>query len=208
MKEKISMRERIIESAWSLFYEKGYEQTTIMDIIEKSGVSKGSFYYHFKSKDTLLNTLASLLDSHYEELLEELPEDMDCFDRLMYLNYRMHSYIGERIDYRLLASLYATQLTKSEGSSLLDQNRFYFQMLFAIVDEGQKKGEITREKSVAEIVNFYGMCERALVTDWCMNNGEYSLGEFSREYMPVMFAGFRTQAEEFPGKDIDKTITT
>lgn len=191
MKEKISMREKIIESAWSLFYEKGYEQTTIMDIIEKSGVSKGSFYYHFKGKDTLLNTLASLLDNHYEKLLEEMPEDMNCFDKLMYLNYKMHSYIEERIDYNLLASLYATQLTKSEGSNLLDQNRFYFRMLYEIVDEGQKKEEIAQNKSVAEIVKFYGMCERALVTDWCMNNGEYSLGEFSKEYMPIMFAQFR-----------------
>lgn len=191
MKEKISMREKIIESAWSLFYEKGYEQTTIMDIIEKSGVSKGSFYYHFKGKDTLLNTLASLLDNHYEKLLEEMPEDLNCFDKLMYLNYKMHSYIEERIDYNLLASLYATQLTKSEGSNLLDQNRFYFRMLYEIVDEGQKKEEIAQNKSVAEIVKFYGMCERALVTDWCMNNGEYSLGEFSKEYMPIMFAQFR-----------------
>lgn len=191
MKEKISMRERIIESAWALFYEKGYEQTTIQDIIEKSDVSKGSFYYHFKGKDTLLNTLSSLLDDHYEELIEEMPEDMNCFDKLMYLNYKMHSYIEERINYDLLGSLYAMQLTKTEGSNLLDQNRFYFQMLNQIVDEGQKRGEITQEKPVQEIVRFYSMCERALVTDWCMNNGEYSLGEFSKEYMPIMFGELR-----------------
>lgn len=191
MKEKISMRERIIESAWALFYEKGYEQTTIQDIIEKSDVSKGSFYYHFKGKDTLLNTLSSLLDDHYEELIEEMPEDMNCFDKLMYLNYKMHSYIEERINYDLLGSLYAMQLTKTEGSNLLDQNRFYFQMLNQIVDEGQKRGEITQEKPVQEIARFYSMCERALVTDWCMNNGEYSLGEFSKEYMPIMFGKLR-----------------
>lgn len=191
MKEKNGMREKIIESAWALFYEKGYEQTTIMDIIEKSGVSKGSFYYHFKGKDTLLNTLSSLLDSYYEELAEEMPEDMNCFDKLMYLNYKAHCYIEERIHYSLLASLYAMQLTKSEGSNLLDQNRFYFRLVGQIVDEGQKKGEITREKPASEIVRFYAICERALVTDWCMNNGEYSLGEFSKEYMPVMFMQFR-----------------
>ena len=44
MKEKNSMRQRIIDSAWELFYEKGYEETTIMDIVQKSGVAKRSFY--------------------------------------------------------------------------------------------------------------------------------------------------------------------
>lgn len=190
MKEKNSMRQRIIDSAWELFYEKGYDETTIMDIVQKSGVAKGSFYYHFKGKDTLLNTLASLLDRYYEELSEELPEDMNSFDKLMYLNYRVHSYM-ERIDYKLLANQYATQLTKSEGSNLLDQNRFYFRLIYEIVEEGQKKGELRTDKSVQEIVRFYSMCERALVTDWCMNNGEYSLGEFSREYMPIMFGAIR-----------------
>ena len=190
MKEKNSMRQRIIDSAWELFYEKGYEETTIMDIVQKSGVAKGSFYYHFKGKDTLLNTLASLLDRYYEELAEELPGDMNSFDKLMYLNYRVHSYM-ERIDYKLLANQYATQLTKSEGSNLLDQNRFYFRLIYEIVEEGQKRGELRTDKSVQEIVRYYSMCERALVTDWCMNNGEYSLGEFSREYMPIMFGSIR-----------------
>lgn len=190
MKEKNSMRQRIIDSAWELFYEKGYEETTIMDIVQKSGVAKGSFYYHFKGKDTLLNTLASLLDRYYEELAEELPEDMNAFDKLMYLNYRVHSYM-ERIDYKLLANQYATQLTKSEGSNLLDQNRYYFRLIYEIVEEGQKRGELRTDKSAQEIVRFYSMCERALVTDWCMNNGEYSLGEFSREYMPIMFGAIR-----------------
>ena len=190
MKEKNSMRQRIIDSAWELFYEKGYEETTIMDIVQKSGVAKGSFYYHFKGKDTLLNTLASLLDRYYEELAEELPGDMNSFDKLMYLNYKVHSYM-ERIDYKLLANQYATQLTKSEGSNLLDQNRFYFHLIYEIVEEGQKRGELRTDKSVQEIVRFYSMCERALVTDWCMNNGEYSLGEFSREYMPIMFGAIR-----------------
>ena len=190
MKEKNSMRQRIIDSAWELFYEKGYEETTIMDIVQKSGVAKGSFYYHFKGKDTLLNTLASLLDRYYEELAEDLPEDMNAFDKLMYLNYRVHSYM-ERIDYKLLANQYATQLTKSEGSNLLDQNRYYFRLIYEIVEEGQKKGELRTDKSVQEIVRFYSMCERALVSDWCMNNGEYSLGEFSKEYMPIMFGAIR-----------------
>lgn len=54
-------RGRIVSAAWKLFYEQGYEDTTVEEIIELSGTSKGSFYHYFDGKDALLSTLSSLL---------------------------------------------------------------------------------------------------------------------------------------------------
>ena len=52
--EKKSVKSRIVSAAWQLFYEKGYNGTTVDDIIELSDTSKGSFYYYFSTKDELL----------------------------------------------------------------------------------------------------------------------------------------------------------
>lgn len=175
------IRARIIESAWKLFHEKGFGDTTINDIIREADISKGTFYYYFRSKDNLLDTLSDVLDSEYERLAKELPDDMDAFDKLVKLNYDVHSFINDNIDYRLLAYLYSTQIVKDHSSSLLDRNRFYFRLLEQIIEEGRKNGELTDELSVAETVKFYGMQERALITDWCMNNGNYHLGEYSKK---------------------------
>ena len=49
---------RIISAAWRLFYEQGYEDTTVEDIVFESETSKGSFYHYFDGKDALLGTLA------------------------------------------------------------------------------------------------------------------------------------------------------
>ena len=38
-------RSRIVSAAWELFYENGYDDTTVDDIVERSGTSKGSFYH-------------------------------------------------------------------------------------------------------------------------------------------------------------------
>ena len=46
-----SVKGRIVAAAWQLFYEKGYNGTTVDDIIDLSGTSKGSFYYFFNTKD-------------------------------------------------------------------------------------------------------------------------------------------------------------
>ena len=70
--KKRDVKSRIVAAAWELFYEKGYNGTTVDDIIALSGTSKGSFYYYFSTKDELLNSLSVILDEHYEELEEHV----------------------------------------------------------------------------------------------------------------------------------------
>ena len=54
---KSGVKSRIIDAAWGLFSEKGFEATTLNDIIEAAGVAKGNFYYYIRGKDSLLTTL-------------------------------------------------------------------------------------------------------------------------------------------------------
>ena len=75
-KKTRNTRGRIVNAAWKLFYEQGYENTTVEEIIEVSKTSKGSFYHYFDGKDALLSTLSTLFDEKYEELIPELRPDM------------------------------------------------------------------------------------------------------------------------------------
>ena len=67
-KNQKKTKSKIVSAAWKLFYEQGYEDTTIEEIIEESGTSKGSFYHYFEGKDALLGSLAYMMDEKYEEL--------------------------------------------------------------------------------------------------------------------------------------------
>lgn len=189
--KKESIKNRIVTAAWQLFYEKGYNGTTVDDIIELSGTSKGSFYYYFNTKDELLNTLSMILDDFYEELEVKMDANMNSFYKLLYINYEAHSMMEEKISIDLLASLYSTQLVAQGERHLLDQNRSYYKLVTKIVDEGQKKGQIRSDMPISEITQYYAMCERALVSDWCLNKGVYSLGEYSKECMPIMLEHFK-----------------
>lgn len=198
MAGKKSVKNRIVDSAWKLFYEKGYDDTTVDDIIKLSETSKGSFYYYFSSKDALLDTLSTILDENYAKLEKELEKqpEMNSFDKLMYLNYQSHLFMETKIDVALLASLYSTQLIAKGERNLLDQNRTYYKLVNRIVEEGLERNQIDREKSVREITRYYSICERALVSDWCLNRGEYSLAEYSKEYMPILMEHFRGEDYE------------
>jgi AcrR family transcriptional regulator len=57
-KEAEVRKKELLDAALELFYEVGYDNTSINDIIGKVGVTKGAFYYHFSSKDEVLDTIA------------------------------------------------------------------------------------------------------------------------------------------------------
>lgn len=190
-KKERNTKGKIINAAWDLFYEQGYDNTTIEEIIEKSGTSKGSFYHYFEGKDALLGSLSYVFDEEYEKLQETMPEDMPTFEKLLYLNSKLFAMIEDRIDIDLLTRLYSTQLVTKGEKHLLDNKRVYYKLLRKIVAEGQSKGEITDAMTVAEIVKLYAMSERALVYDWCICNGEYSLPSYAKSVMPVFLSAIR-----------------
>ena len=101
-KNQRKTKSRIVTAAWKLFYQQGYEDTTIEEIIEESGTSKGSFYHYFGGKDALLGSLAYMMDEKYEELEPGIPDDMNSYEVLLYLSRELLSMIEETINMELL----------------------------------------------------------------------------------------------------------
>ena len=184
-------KSRIVSAAWKLFYENGYDDTTVEEIVEESGTSKGSFYHYFSGKDALLSSLSDLFDDKYQELIPTLDPEMDSFEQLMYLNREMFLMIDDSISLDLTARLYASQLITTGEKHLLDRKRTYYRLLRQIVSQGQEREELTDTRTVSEIVKAYAMFERGLMYDWCLSGGEYSLVQYAREMMPLFLDGFR-----------------
>ena len=183
-------RGKIVNAAWKLFYEQGYEDTTVEEIIELSQTSKGSFYHYFDGKDALLSTLSLLFDEKYEELMDTLTPKMSAMDKLLFLNSKLFGMIENSISLDLLARLLSTQLVTTGEKHLLDHNRTYYKLLRRIIAQGQESGELNAETSVNEMVKLYALSERALLYDWCLCAGEYSLRRYSASVMPAFLSHF------------------
>ena len=63
-------RDRIIDKADQLFYEQGFEHTSFAQIAEALGISRGNFYYHFKTKDEILDAVISYRLGRTSSMLE------------------------------------------------------------------------------------------------------------------------------------------
>ena len=192
MKKKNSRntKGKIVSAAWQLFYEQGYDDTTIEEIVEVSGTSKGSFYHYFEGKDALLSSLSYLFDEKYEELMDTMDLSLSPVDKLIYLNQALFMMIENTVSIDLLCQLFSSQLVTKGERHLLDSSRTYYKLLRQITSDGKQNGYFRDDLSINDITKAYAMFERGLMYDWCICNGNYSLCQYSAAMMPLFLKSF------------------
>ena len=183
-RKRRSTKSRIVKAAWNLFYKNGYDNTTVEDIITASKTSKGTFYHYFKGKEALLNSLSYLFDQKYEELSAVIDPDMPAYDKLLFLNHELFHMIETSVDINLLAYLYSSQLTTKDKKSLADKKRFYYKWVSEIIGEALESGKFSNTSTTEDLMNIYAMYERALLYDWALFKGKFSLTEQSDRLLP------------------------
>ena len=75
----------------------------------------------------------------------------------------------------------------------MDRNRTYFKLLRQIIADGQKAGQLRADCTVNEIVKAYALWERALMYDWCLSGGEYSLVAYTDKMTPMFLDNWRAK---------------
>ena len=188
-------KSRIVSAAWQLFYQYGYNNTTIDDIVEMSQTSKGSFYHYFSTKDDLLGSLSVLFDEKYEELMETMDPELTPVDKLITMNRELFLMIENTVSVSILSQLFSSQLSASGEKHLLNPDRTYYKLLRQIAVEGQQQDLFRDDLSINDITKAYALYERAIMYDWCLSSGSYSLCQYSEKMLPLFIAGMTKQGQ-------------
>ena len=99
-------RQKLLDAAVALIREKGYAATAVDDLCGMAGVSKGAFFHHFKSKDTLAIAAADYWIERSAALFEAAPyhAHSDPLDRILgYLEFRKKLLVGTLVEFSCLA---------------------------------------------------------------------------------------------------------
>ena len=105
METRHESKTRLLNAALHVIRAKGYAATTVEDICHKAGVTKGSFFHHFRSKDELALAAASYWGSMTDGFFAAAPyrKLQDPLDRLLgYVDFRASILNGELPDYTCL----------------------------------------------------------------------------------------------------------
>ncbi|RJP26655.1 MAG: TetR family transcriptional regulator [Actinobacteria bacterium] len=137
-RQAVDRGERIIANATELFAAKGYHGTTIDEIVQATGIAKGTFYIYFDSKEELLvEVIKRLIDNTLEKIDSELEkkEEKDFITRLETKGQEMLDLYLKRSE--LLYML----LGETVGNPrLMEQSREVYARLAARVEEDLREG--------------------------------------------------------------------
>ena len=79
VKEHEERKNELLDAAQALFYQNGYESTSVANVIDSVGIAKGTFYHYFKSKTDLLDQIVErqirMIDREIERVLDEIEEN-------------------------------------------------------------------------------------------------------------------------------------
>jgi AcrR family transcriptional regulator len=119
-------RDHIVEAADQLFYRQGYEHTSFSDIADVVLISRGNFYYHFKSKDEILDAVIDLRLADTARMLEQWEREAEHpADRIR--NF-IHILIANRADikrYGCPVGTLSAELAKLGHASQAEANKLF-----------------------------------------------------------------------------------
>lgn len=183
-KQAIKTRNEIYKTAIILMEKYGFNNITIEDICKKAGVSVGTYYHYFKSKNDIFFEIYKRSDDYFEQVVAQNLNEDNAKDQIMlYFHYYAKYNIISGFD--IIKLLY-----NSNNKFFIEKGRYMQNLLNKIVDEGQKKSEITTEYSAEYIVEFLFISSRGLVYDWCLHDGDYDIEEKMADYIEKLIKVF------------------
>ncbi len=160
-------RNKIIENADRLFYERGFENTSFSDVADAVGISRGNFYHHFKSKSEILDAVVerrvadriSMLD-HWEAATDDPVARVASFIRILLMNETKIRAFGCPIGSLSLELAKLDQKAFRNSVKLFDLFRQWLRSQFEALGHIERADEyamhvLGRSQGVATLANAY-----------------------------------------------------
>ena len=155
--KKGDTRDKIVQAAFKLFHEVGYNGTSIQDITEAVGVPKGSSYNYFKSKEQLAAEILSLYTTTMQEAMMCSPESLPIARLRFWFEASISQHEKWGFKTGCMMGNFAAEISNSEEGlrTIISQDfDFWNGAIAGVLTEAKQKGEIPADASPKELANY------------------------------------------------------
>lgn len=195
-KQRQETRQRIYDTAMDLFTRKGFTRVSVDDICDKIGVSKGTFYYYFKSKDQVLLEEFLKIDKLNQEWIETLEKKHRSPSRILAEFAGMSFAHLNALGVKTLRIIYYSEIDPViKKSALASSDRPLYAIIEKLIEEGREKGDMRRDLKVRNTAALWIRCYRGITYEWCLWNGGFDLIEAGEEFAKMFGDYLRSGTE-------------
>lgn len=163
---------RLMQAAWELMSEHGFDAVPVRDICKKAGVTTGAFYHHFPTKEAMLDRGYERMDDFIRARVEKAPAAR-AIDRLRAIFLSYAAYM-EQENGELTARFYQNLLS-SRSLQAFDQKRYIYDAVGRYFTRAVSEGDLTDRYPSDYMAEFCVRHFRGIVIDWAFHKYAYSL---------------------------------
>jgi len=191
-----SVPRRLLSNATKLFAMKGFDRTSVQEIVEAAGVTKGAMYHYFDSKDDLL----------YEIYARVLREQTDQLEKVAATGAPVRERLSDAASDVVVSTIASLddstifmqsmhQLSEERRKAVRAERRKYHERFRSLIEEGQASGEFRTDKPADVVVDFFFGSVHHLGS-WYHRTGPLSAREVGDHYADLLLDALRP----VPGK--------
>ncbi len=178
---------RIKQIGLNLFRERGFEDVTINEICEASGVNKHTFYYYFKSKDDLLDDFHEM---NYEINAEYFVKILNAenFVEQLWFSYKPFFAHINHSGTEIARQLFIKNLNRDVGTFRIDERRdASLKLQHDIIKKAQDAGEMRNSSDPKMLLSLMHQSLMSTAFAWVMSDGAFQFDEAVRAEMEILF---------------------
>ena len=182
---------RLLTVATRLFAEQGFETTSVQQIVDAAGVTKGAMYHYFGSKDDLLYEIyARVLRVQTARMEQAVDSDLPIEQRLHQVAADVVATTVANLDDTVIFFRSMHLLSADKQAEVRAQRRRYHERVRQLITEGQQAGVFVRDKPAELVVDFYFGAVHHLGT-WFRQDRELTGEEVGEHFADLLLAALR-----------------
>lgn len=183
--------QRLMAAATRLFAEQGYDRTSVQEIVEAAGVTKGALYHYFGSKDDLLHEIYARLLRLQQERLDLLARsEAPVEQRLRDAAADVVVTTLDNLDDAMIFFRSMHQLSPEKQKQVRAERRRYHERFRALVEEGQRGG-VFHDATPADLVVDYHFGSVHHLSSWYSHGGRLTPQEVAEHLADLLMRALR-----------------
>ncbi|MFC4565657.1 TetR/AcrR family transcriptional regulator [Nocardiopsis mangrovi] len=189
--ERVPVPGRLLAAATRLFAEQGFERTSVQELVDAAGVTKGAMYHYFSSKDDLLYAIYQrLLSLQMHRLTEFAAAPGPIADRVRAAAADLVHTTVDNLDDAVIFFRSMHMLSADRRSAVRKERRQYHELFRGMIEQGRREG-VFRSDIPADIVatQYFGAVHH--LGRWYRRGGELSGAALGEHFAGLLMAGLR-----------------